>query len=172
MLLLNGGRCRFMKKVRALGLVGLAPTAIGFAFPAANAMATATHSPRNGAKTVSLWQRERAQAPLVNCGYGHANDATSTHGYLRGQISYSHRCIAAQEAYLNRRQAGLTERIRYYSYNGTRVHSAWRPGTIENFSTYFLSFGNIYAYLVCEALVANSNHNNVKYGPVCERATS
>jgi len=162
-----------MKKVRVVGLVGLAPTVLGFAFPAANVMATATHSPRNGAKTVSLSQVERAQAvKLVNCGYGHVKDATGTIGHLKGQISYSHRCIAGQEAYLNRRQAGLTERTRFYSYHGTRVATTWNAGTIETSSTYFISFPNIYAYEVCQALVANSNHNKVKYGPACETATS
>jgi hypothetical protein len=162
-----------MKKVRVLGLVGIAPTAMGFAFPAANAMATATHSPRNGAKTVSRWQVERAQpAPLVTCGYRLIKTATSTHGYLTGNISYSHRCIGGQVARLNKRQTGLTERARFYSYNGARELTTWNAGTIEVSSTYFHSFPNIYAYKVCEALVANSNHNDVKYGPACETATS
>jgi hypothetical protein len=163
-----------MKKVRAVGLAGLAPMVVGFAFPpTANAMATAsTHSPGNGAKTVSLRQGVRAQSPLVTCGYGHAKDATSTHGYLEGQISYSHRCIAGQEAHLFKRQTGLTERTRFYSYNGAMEKTTWNGGTIEAFSTYFVSFPEIYAYEVCQALVANSNHNDVKYGPVCQKATS
>jgi hypothetical protein len=162
-----------MKKVRAIGLIGLAPAAaVGLALPAANATAAATHSAGNGAKKVSLWQGHQAQAPLVTCGYGHFRYATSTHGYLTMEISYSHRCIAAQDAYLSRRQTGLTERIRYYSYYGTREAQYWRPGTIEVSYTYFVSQPNIYAYQVCEALVANSNHNNVKYGPVCADATS
>lgn len=161
-----------MKKVRALGLVAVAPTAVGLAFPAANAAAV-THSPQNGSKTVSLQHGARApDVPLVTCGYGRVRDATSTGGHLREQISYSHRCIGGQEAYLNKRQAGLTERVRFYSYNGARETSRWRPGTIEVSSTYFVSFPNIYAYEVCQALVANTNHNDVKYGPVCEKATS
>ena len=111
-------------------------------------------------------------APLVTCGAIHFKDATGVSGHLKGQISYSHRCIGGQEAYLNKRQAGLTERVRFYSVHGTRVLQTWRPGTIEAFSTYFVSFPNIYAYQVCQALVANSNHNDVKYGPACETATS
>jgi hypothetical protein len=162
-----------MKKVRALGLVGIAPTVMGFAFPAANAMATATHSPRNGAKTVSRWQVERAQsAPLVNCSYGRVQYATSTHAHLTAHINYSHRCIARQEALLDRDQTGLTERTRYYSYNGVRELTTWTGGNLLNGSTSWTTFPNIYAYKVCQALVANSNHNDVKYGPVCETATS
>jgi hypothetical protein len=161
-----------VKKVRALGLVGLAPVAMGFALPAQNAMAAATHSPRTGAKTVSLIGDGRSQAPLITCGFNHVKRNTSTRGYLTGQISYSHRCIGGQTATLGKRQAGLTERIRFYSKNGTREHSYLEPGTIETSTTYFLSFPNIEAYQVCQALIANSNHNVVKYGPVCEDATS
>jgi hypothetical protein len=162
-----------MKKVRAVGLVGLPATVMGLALPTANAAAAVAHSPRNGAKTVSLTHGGQAQAsPLVACAYGHLKDATSTHGHLKGQISYSHRCIAGQGAYLNKRQTGLTERARFYSYGGTRVGQTWNAGDILTSSTYFLSFPNIYAYKVCQALVANSNHSDVKYGPVCETATS
>ena len=163
-----------MKKVRVAGLVGLAPTVMGLALPAAaHATAAVAHSPRNGAKTVSLARGGQAQAsPLVACAYGHLKDATSTRGYLRGQISYSHRCIAGQVGYLDKRQTGLTERARFYSANGTRVGQTWHGGDILTSSTYFLSFPNIYAYKVCQALVANSNHSDVKYGPVCETATS
>jgi hypothetical protein len=162
-----------MKKVHVVGMVGLASTALGLAAPAAHADTTAPATPRAGDKTVSLPRPVRDLAgPLVGCGYNHVKDATGTSGHLKGQISYSHRCIAGQEAYLNKRQAGLTERVRFYSVNGTRVLQTWRPGTIEAFSTYFISFPSVYAYKVCQALVANSNHNDVKYGPTCETATS
>jgi hypothetical protein len=161
-----------MKKVRVLGLVGLAPVAVGVALPGANASAAVTHSAKVGTKTVSLTHDERAESPLITCGYADVKDHTSTHGYLTGQISYSHRCIGGQTARLGKRQTGLTERIRFYSKNGTRLHSNWTQGTIHTSSTYFLSFPNIQAFQVCQALVANSNHNVVKYGPVCEDATS
>ena len=161
-----------MKKVRALGMVGLVPV-MGLAFPAANGTAPVTHNPRTGDKTVSLWPGGRARsAPLVTCGARLFKYGTSTHGHLTGNISYSHRCIGGQVARLNLRQAGLTERARFYSRNGARELQTWNAGTIEVSSTYFHSFPNIYAYQVCEALVANSNHNLVKYGPACETATS
>jgi hypothetical protein len=161
-----------MKKVRAIGLVGLAPAVMGFGLPAAHGAQTATHSPRNGTKTVSLLRDGRAQAPLVTCGYSRFPDKTSTRGYLETQISYAHRCIAGHEAWLFKRLPGLTERTRFYSANGAREASYLRGGTIEAFSTYWVSFPEIYAYNVCTALVANGNHNDVEYGPVCQAATS
>jgi hypothetical protein len=161
-----------MKKVRAVGLVGVAPAVVGLAIPVAHGAPAVTQSPRNGAKTVSLIRTDRSEAPLVTCGYGRITDKTSTRGYLETQISYSKRCIGGQEAYLFKRQAGLTERIRFYSANGAREASYLRGGTIHVSSTYFVSFPNIYAYEVCAALVANGNHSDVEYGPVCQDATS
>jgi len=163
-----------MKKVRVLGLVGVAPTAIGLAVPAANAAAAVTHSPRDGAKTVLLWHGDAPQVPLVNCGAGRHQRATSTHGHLTGSIMYSGRCINFQSASLNTPQRGLTERTRFYSRDGTLERTTWQEGHIHYFGGYtsFKSYPNLNAYEVCEALVANSNHNNVKYGPVCEKATS
>lgn len=162
-----------MKKVRTLGLVGLAPTVMGLAFPAADARAPATHSPRTGAKTVSLWQGGQPRtAPLASCTYGRAKYATSTHAHLTAHISYSHRCIDKQEALLDHDQTGLTERTRYYSFNGARELQTYTGGNLLNGSTSWTTFPEIYAYQVCQALVANSNHNLVRYGPVCEKATS
>jgi hypothetical protein len=163
-----------MKKVRAIGLVGLAPAMVGVAGPAANAAALATHSsPGGSAKTVSLLRGAPAPAsPLVNCGYGREQYATSTHTHFTAHISYSHRCIFEVQGILSKVQTGLTERIRYYSYNGTRVLQKYIGGNIVNGITSWTSFPEVYAYQVCEALVANGNHNDVKYGPVCEKATS
>ena len=162
-----------MKKVRAVGLVGLTPAVMGLALPAANATAAVAHSPRNGAKTVSLKQAGQAQAvPLVQCKYGREQYATSTHTHLTAHISYSHRCIAEQVAVLTKQQTGLTERTRYYSYSGTRVLQTYTGGNLLNGQTSWTTFPNVYAYKVCQALVANSNHSDIKYGPVCETATS
>ena len=161
-----------MKKVRAIGLAGLAPMVMGFALPGANAAAAATHSPRNGTKTVSLLQSERTQAPLAGCHYGRAQYATSTHTHLTAHISYSHRCIDMQRAILDRDQTGLAERTRYYSYNGARELQTYTGGNLLNGSTSWTTFPEIFAYEACQALVANSNHNDIKYGPVCEKATS
>jgi len=161
-----------MKKVRVLGLVGLAPVAMGAVLPAVNASAAATHSPRAGTKTVSLMTDERAESPLASCKYGRVQYATSTHTHLTAHISYSHRCIDMQRAILNKDQTGLAERTRYYSAGGTRELQTYTGGNLLNGSTSWTTFPEIFAYQVCQALVLNTNHNSVKYGPVCEDATS
>jgi hypothetical protein len=166
-----------MKKVHVLGVVGVAPivAGLGMAIPAANASTTAGHGPRDGVKTVSLRHRDAPQAaPLNNCGAALEQEATSTHGHLRGLIHYSHRCINQQYVSLKETQTGLTERARFYSYDGTRELQTWNAGGIHIIGGYtsFGSYPNVNAYEVCEAIVLNSNHNDVKYGPVCEKATS
>ena len=162
-----------MKKVRIIGALGVAPMAMGVALPAAHLAAAITHSPKNAAKTVSLLRgHEPRPEPLVECGSGHTKKDTSTHGHLTGSITYSHRCVYFQSAVLNRNQTGLTERVRFYSQNLTLERTTWQRGRAFLGSTTFHSAPNMIAYEVCQALVANSNHNDVKYGPVCETATS
>jgi hypothetical protein len=157
-----------MKKVRAVGLVGVAPAVVGLALPTAHGV-TAAASTKTGAKTVSLL---RTQAPLASCTYGRAQYATSVHDHLTAHISYSHRCVDRQEAVLDHAQSGLAERVRYYSYDGTRELQQFNAGHIDNGITSWTTFPEIFAYEVCEALVLNGNHSSVKYGPVCEDATS
>jgi hypothetical protein len=161
-----------MKKVRAIGLVGLAPTVMGLGLPAAHGAQTATHSPRNGAKTVSLLRDGRTQGPLAACAYGRVQYATSARDHITAHISYSHRCIDRQEVLLNKEQSGLAERVRYYSYNGTRELQQFNRGYFVKGETSWTTYPEIFAYEVCEALVANGNHSDVEYGPVCEDATS
>jgi hypothetical protein len=153
------------KKVRyALGAAGAIPT-IGLLTPAANATAAISHSPRTGAKTVSL---RNTNEPLVQCGHNHAKH--TSHGLLVGGIGYSGTlCIHSQWAELDKWQTGLTERVRIYSGGGYLERTTWQAGKdIDNQYTFFSSIPNSYGHQVCEALVANSNHNDVKYGPVCE----
>jgi hypothetical protein len=157
-----------MKKVHyVLAAAGMAP-ALGLMMPAANAATGPAHTPKDAAtgkpvKTVST-------SPLVACG-----SRQITGGYaspLQAFIYHSGLCINTQVAELFRIQTGLTERVRYYSGGGYREASYYRGGTIHRSEglTSFRSVFDNYATNVCEALVANSNHNNVKYGPVCEHA--
>lgn len=166
-----------MKKVHVLGVVGVAPivAGLGLAVPAANAATAMTHGARDGVKTVSLRHGEASQpVPLVTCGAGRKQTTTSIRGYFKGEIHYSGRCINQQYASLDRPQRGLTERTRFYSYNGTMERTTWHAGGVHIVGGYtsFGSYPNLNAYQVCEALVANSNHNDVEYGPVCEKATT
>lgn len=157
-----------MKKVRYVVVAaGIAP-AIGLMMPAANAVTGPAHGKKDAstggsAKTVS-------QAPLVTCG-----SKQITGGYsspLQGFIYHSGQCINTQVAELFKIQTGLTERVRYYSGGGYREDQFFLGGTLhksEGLTSWKSAFQN-YAHQVCEALVANSNHNDVKYGPVCETA--
>jgi len=154
-----------MKKVRyALGAAGVVP-ALGLLIPAANATPVVTHNPRSGAKTVSL---AHTNIPLVNCGHNHTKYARK--GIFDGGIGYSGTlCVHSQWAELSKFQTGLTERVRFYSREGYLERTTWQAGKdIDNQYTLFSSLPNSYAHMVCEALVANGNHNDVKYGPVCE----
>jgi hypothetical protein len=154
-----------MKKVRyALGAAGMVP-ALGLLTPAANATVAATHSPRDGAKTVSL---HHTNTPLVSCGHNHTKHARA--GALDGGIGYSGTlCVHSEWAELSKFQTGLTERVRFYSGGGYKELTTWQAGhDIDNQFTFFSSVPNVYAHMVCEALVANGNHNDVKYGPICE----
>jgi hypothetical protein len=155
-----------MKKVRyaAAAAVGMVP-ALGLMVPAANAATVVTHAPGNLGKTVSL----RHQAiPMVNCNASHTKTADNNADTFKGYIDYAGQCIRQQGADLTHSQKGLTERTRFYSGGGRLEHTTWQAGHIFRGFTSWYSLPQIYAHEVCEALVANSNHNDVKYGPVCE----
>ena len=76
-------------------------------------------------------------------------------------------CVKVQWLHLQSRRAGLTERVRYYSGGGALEHTAWVGGTLIFSTASFLSNPSIYAHEVCQALVLNTNHNTVKFGPHC-----
>jgi len=157
-----------MKKVRyAIGALGAAP-ALGLMIPAANATATTSHAPGNAGKTVSL---QHANRPLVNCGHNHTKYAQSARKLFEAGIGYSGTlCVESQWGELLKFQTGLTERVRFYSTGGYLERTTWQAGKdIDNQYTWFSSLPNSYAHEVCEALVANGNHNDVKYGPLCEK---
>jgi hypothetical protein len=167
-----------MKKVRyVMGVAGLAP-ALGLAIPAAHAAPTAAKAQGNNAgKSVRLRAGRAGLAdhdagPLVNCGSGHQHSAGSSGaGKLFGYITFSGLCVHSQHASLNKAQTGLTERFRLYSGGGRLERTTWQAGKISDGETYFQSKPNSYALNVCEALVANSNHNDVKYGPICMKTS-
>jgi hypothetical protein len=155
-----------MKKVRyAIGAVGIAPALGLMMVPAANAATAVPHTAKDAGKTVSL---ELGRTPLLNCSGAHA--ASNVNNGLNGYIYHTGSCVRSQQAILYHSQKGLTERIRFYSIHGARVRETWQPGAIFRGFTSFHSVPNIKAHEVCEALVANSNHANVKYGPACEFA--
>ena len=156
-----------MKKVRyAIGAAGVAP-ALGLMIPAANAATTVAHAPKNPAKTVSF---EHGNKPDVKCGSNKIQGVFSANGRFHGAVNFSGvNCIHAQWASLNFAKTGLTERTRFYSGNGTLERTTYQAGRIFHSPTYtfWSSVPNLNALRVCQALVLNSNHNTVKYGPLC-----
>jgi hypothetical protein len=157
-----------MKRVRyMIGAAGVVPV-LGLVTPAAYATVRAPYAPKDSGKSVSLHQGAR---PLLTCGHNHIVFASTSNNLLFGQIGYSGQtCIHSQWAQLNKRQSGLTERVRYYSGGGAMEATYWRGGHFTTSqTTFFSSVQNIDGREACQALVANSNHNDVKYGPVCEK---
>lgn len=153
-----------MKKVRyAIGAVGIAPALGLMMAPAANAATAAPHTAKDAGKTVSL---ELGRTPLLNCSGAHY--ASDFNNGMSGAIRFTGSCVRSQEAQIHHSQKGLTERVRFYSIHGTRVRETWQAGNIFRGFTSWHSVPNTRAHEVCEALVANSNHANVKYGPACE----
>jgi hypothetical protein len=126
----------------------------------------APRTQKNPSKSVSL---KHDKTPLINCGHNHAETVSSDGGLFQAHIGYSGTCIHSQWALLNRKQAGLIERVRFYSVDGAVVATNWQTAKfISSRETFFSSIPNVTAHEACEALVAKSNHNDVKYGPVCE----
>jgi hypothetical protein len=156
-----------MKKVRyyAVGALGAVP-ALGLMTPAANAATTVAHSPKSAAKTVSLKHIATPSNPLVTCGT--TNSKTGSGNGLHGFILYQNHCVRYQEAHINHGQTGLTERVRYYSAGGGRIHQSRLAGVISGGKTFFSDSPNVTgAYKVCQALVFNGT-STVAYGPTCE----
>jgi len=159
-----------VKKVcYAIGAVGIAPT-LGLVTPAATAAATVTHNPGGTGKTVSFRQDRDGVRPMLNCGRTHHAYVVSPKADISGSIYWSGtNCVNQVGAFLYKRQTGLTMRVRFYSGDGALEYTAWDDnGTIGFTSTSWDSTANVYAHKVCEALVANGNHNDVEYGGSCE----
>jgi hypothetical protein len=148
-----------VKKVRlAIGAVAAAVPAMAMMVtPAANAATPAKYIP----------QTHRQAAPLTVCGSTSQREADSAKG-LFGTIFFTGSCVRYQSAHLAFEKTGLTERIRYRSKGNKILASKFIAGHFQSGGTQWHSSPNIHAYMVCEALVANSNHNKSEYGAVCE----
>jgi hypothetical protein len=133
-----------MKKVRyAAGALGTIP-ALGLTMPTANAMTA---------------------VPQVTCGA--RQKVTAHNGSFYNYTFHSGTCIAFVSGVLHHSQAGLTMRTRVYSVAGFKIFSKYVGGTIVFNSTDFQQTINLYGYKTCVALVENSHHSIVKYGPAC-----
>jgi hypothetical protein len=159
-----------MKKVRyAAGAIGMAPALGLMLAPAAQAAPAQGHPVQNVGKRVSLTHPRREMA-AADCGSYSFNSKAA--GGLGATVFFSGHCVGYQEAFLDGRQSGLTERVRYYNAAGARIDQSFWGGHFDQFSgkwyTEFnrsVSVGGVYN--TCFALVANGNHSDVKYGPVC-----
>ncbi|HUA31242.1 MAG TPA: hypothetical protein VMC03_20335 [Streptosporangiaceae bacterium] len=160
-----------MKKVRlVISAVGVAP-ALGLIAPAtANAAATVTHGPKKAAKTVPILRRN---GPDYTCASSKINGESwsKDYRYHAANTYGGTNCIHHQWASLDFAQTGLAERVRYYSGGGKQEgNTLYLAGKINSgSSTLWQSYPNFNAAEVCQALVANGNHNDVEYGPLCER---
>jgi len=163
------GRWQSVKKVRLVGVIGLAPAAVGLAIPAANAATAGPQVPKNAGKTVSLDHR---MTPLITCGFNKTKIAASVRHNVKftAAIAYSGKsCVSHQSAIIHGDfQTGRQERVRFYSGGGARIRQVFIGGGEYGASTQFVSAPRTYAHEVCQAVVAKSNHNNVEWGPLCE----
>lgn len=165
-----------VKKVRlAIGTVGGA-SALGMMVTGTAAHAASTTGrPSAGSegKIVLLTHRNARVGPDAECG---VNAAASGHGgNLTGAIEYNGDCVGFQSAVINGHISGLTERVRFWT-DGVLKATIFntRPGTFSTSSgglefTRFWSSPYEHVSEVCEALVLNTNHSKVRYGPACER---
>ena len=163
MTVLAEGETSPVKRVRlAMSAVGM-PAAMAMAIPAAaNAATEASHNVQHAGKRVALDHRN---SPLVTCGVN--NLKQNGNGTLSLVVEYSGFCVHRQSAIIFKRQTGLTERVRYYSGGGYLEFTEYLGGHLGGASTVWHSSPNTTAAQVCAAIVPNSNHNKVKYGPVC-----
>jgi hypothetical protein len=162
-----------MKKVRyAAGAIGMAPALGLMLAPAAQATPTQGHTAQKEVKRVSLMHTNGGNAVTSTC-TGSFNGYTFRNGNGFGaDLNHTGHCVSYQQTALYHLQSKLTERVRYYNAAGARIYESFNFGHFYNhsgvretlFSTYPYVSG---AYNVCFALVANSNRNDVKYGPLC-----
>jgi hypothetical protein len=153
-----------MKKVRlAIGAAGALGVAPAFGLLAPGAATLAAHAPKEATKSVAL---DHATAgPQVNpfC----ASITTSAHdGIFYAGAEYAPGCVGEQRAVLKKEQTGLADRIRDY-VDGFRDRSVYIAGVIGSGITAWSSQNSVAASLACQALVANGDHADVEYGPVC-----
>lgn len=157
-----------MKKVR---LAAIGVPALGMMVMPAVAQA-ATTTPTLGAHG-TLTQETKAERagikPYVECLSTSSRSAQTYLGTLRGSIAFTGSCVARVSARLDYARTGLTERVNFWDKGPKLVAQRFTGGVINGNAIYYLSYPNLYANNgVCEAIVPNSNHNKVIWGPVCE----
>jgi hypothetical protein len=162
-----------MKKVRyAAGAIGMAPALGLMLAPAAQAAPGPGHPVQNQVKRVALMQPRREAAAAV-C--GSSSFRSAMRGDLQAFVFFASdlpHCVGYQEFWLDFRQSGLTERVRYYGPGGKRIAQSFLHGHFVTASghtvTEFNSTASVHdVYNTCFAAVANGNHNDVEYGPLC-----
>jgi hypothetical protein len=148
--------------------------ALGAALPALGMVAVTTVAPtaRAASSRKSVTRVATYAAPDVspaswNCSQ---HQTVRTGGNLTFRACYRGFHISRDLTQLNRTQTGLTDRIRFRTTTGALKKQVFiNPGTIDTVagSTFWGSSPNYSAASICTALVANSNHSNVLYGPLC-----
>lgn len=159
-----------MKKVRLA--IGAAVPALGIvAMPTAHAATLTPRTPTahlQPAANFHLMGHGKTPGTLVDCPLFSNRTAHSTHLHLVGSIIFSDSCVAIQQAFLDKRQTGLTERVRFYDKDGERTLQRFNAGFFDGKKTVWNSTPETYAANVCQAIVYNGT-SNIAYGPVCER---
>jgi hypothetical protein len=155
-----------MKRVRLMaGAAGIAPLALALA-PAAPHAATAPASHTKSVRSAG----PAAKTPKIFNPLCAIIDNSAHKGifYAGAEWSLSGGCMANQRAVLLAEQTGLADRIRDYA--GTvRTRQVYIAGVIGSGKTAWSYQDSAPGSETCQALVANSNHNVVRYGPVCVR---
>jgi hypothetical protein len=161
-----------MKKVRyAAGAIGAAPVFGLMLAPAAQAAPAPGHLARTDANRVSLASIRDRNAPAVavcQISSPHSNYGAD----LQATVFAEGHCVAYQEVFLDFRQSGLTERARYYGPAGGRIQQSFVHGHFivtsgKTYTEFNTSVSVHDVYNACFALVANGNHSDVEYGPIC-----
>lgn len=146
--------------------------ALGAALPALGMIAATMIAP--AARAASA----KAAAPQGLGGYtcsknqkvhtGGNPTSTGTNPFLSLDVCFKGYLIYHQSTSLGKQQTGLTDRIRFRTTTGALKKQVFiNPGTINDDGTLFQSSPYYSAASICTALVANSNHSDVIYGPLC-----
>jgi hypothetical protein len=169
-----------MKKVRyAIGAVGVAPILCLAAVPTVNADAATGRVPARSTKTVSLRHSRSHAAPEVICGQNFSKKLRRTTApFFTEKVFYSPTagggdCISTALGSIQKDQTKLEMRTRVYIQpGGTREFSNYVHGIINpNVSTHWTAGVGYddatHKPQVCIAVVSQSFHSIVDYGPIC-----
>lgn len=123
-------------------------------------------------KSVALMQHNGLARPAAACNTDLASPGRGNNS-LYGAISFNGTCVGFQSASIPGWVTGLTERVKFWNGSTLELTKWVNPGHLSTEPngdkfTRFYSSPDYHATEVCEALVPNSNHNVVYYGPACE----